>query len=186
MARADEPQQVSGGDVPLTNRKRKTATDEQVSEDTTADLPQEVSDRLGFKKQSEDFQLKYGMSGPEGVAPQEKGVQEDSFIPNNEEELRKHGWAVGAVPFGPGGATAAEDSDVVGPIIQRLFGTGMKEGKIAEAAENVRIAGSHTFVGPNGRAVYTAGEHSPLGQELKAYGRARTNQKWLDTQAGKK
>jgi hypothetical protein len=113
---------------------------------------------------------------PEGKAPEEEGAEEADFIPSPQDEqgtmaLKDSAGNTQKVPTLMG--TAPFMGKMSGPSrIAILRESGMPEAKIAEAAENMRVAGSHTFLKPDGSLGTTVGQHSDLGQELKALGKA--------------
>jgi hypothetical protein len=123
-----------------------------------------------IKASAEDFAAK---QDPQGLAPKEEGVTEDSFIPDTEDDMKRNGWKVGGVPFGPsaGAGAAAGDLGAVSKLA-KLREAGVPESALTEAANNIRTSGSHTFMGPGGKPAMTVGESSPLGQELRDLGRA--------------
>lgn len=116
------------------------------------------------------------------VAGTAASTAKDYFVPHNDAELaaavipvRGLGAAGKALNLEGKAAKVGEQIAEKFPRIRQLMEGGMPEAKIAEMAQNVRTAGSHQAVDEGGKLVATVGEHSPLGQELKGYGREATN-----------
>lgn len=127
------------------------------------------------RKKSDAFRA---TQDPNGDAPEEEGAHEDSWAPD---PIEMHANAEAADTFGPGSKPltgtlmppegAAGDVDTnKSPLISQLLAKGVKKPMLDEAAENMRMRGSHTFMNGS-KPLATVGKDSALGQELLNMGR---------------
>jgi hypothetical protein len=140
-----------------------------------------------LKKQADAAAAQYG------EAPEEAGVEEDSFLPdpdlfrNQENASEEQKWLDS---LGPGtkmlsaalppptamGAAGEAESAATGrtSFIKKLRDTGMPEADIEKAAQELRFRGHTTIPDPEGGALKTIGQNSPDGQDLKYYGKIQS------------
>lgn len=118
-----------------------------------------------IRKQSDAFRQQMD---PSGDAPEESGVQDASFLPD-EGTLRK-GTVMGAAPIPPE-AAEADAPATGGSYIAKMRAGGVPDTEIDAAAENLRLGKPHTFMGPGQKPVLTIGPSSPAGEELAQLGK---------------
>lgn len=105
-----------------------------------------VSAWLGLKNQdaikqnSLDFEKQYASA----TAPEEAGLNADSFIPNKDIEMDAAGWKQGIIPFGPGGTPSklgrAEKLSDEWRQLEKEFRQGFgKGGRAATAGQEKKI-----------------------------------------------
>lgn len=129
-------------------------------------------DEQKIKNQSKSFQDQYGDEDSD-QAPVEEGIEESDLSSKPMIGPGGRPMKEGALPP-PGGWSSAEGTVGGGRgVVQRLIDAGYDENKLNGAAEDMRLAGSHTMTDATGKATGTIGEQSPLGQELKRMGRDR-------------